>query len=36
MANENLINWRDDFDSALSEAARAHRHVLLDFSAAPM
>jgi hypothetical protein len=36
MANEHLINWRNDFDAALSDAARAQRHVLLDFSAAPM
>jgi hypothetical protein len=35
MADE-LISWRHDFDTALSDAAAAHRDVLLDFTAAPM
>jgi hypothetical protein len=30
------INWVKDVDSALAEARRARRPVLLDFSAAPM
>jgi hypothetical protein len=30
------INWRRDLDAVLSEAKEKGRHVLLDFSAAPM
>lgn len=30
------IVWRQDFESALKDAARKSGHVLLDFSAAPM
>ena len=30
------INWRHDFDRALQDARSRNRHVLLDFSAAPM
>ena len=30
------INWRDDADSALADAKREGRPVLIDFSAAPM
>ena len=30
------INWRKDIDGALDEARRTNRHLLLDFSAAPM
>ena len=30
------INWTHDFDRALNQAREQQRHVLLDFSAAPM
>lgn len=30
------ISFRRDIDAVLSEAKAAQRHVLLDFSAAPM
>jgi len=30
------ISFRHDFDQALEDAKREGRHVLLDFSAAPM
>ena len=30
------IQWRDDVDSALADAKRDRRPLLLDFSAAPM
>jgi hypothetical protein len=30
------INWRKDIDKALDEARATGRHLLLDFSAAPM
>jgi hypothetical protein len=30
------INWRKDIDQALKDAQSQNRHVLLDFSAAPM
>ena len=30
------IAWRHDFVGALKEAQAQHRHVLLDFTAAPM
>jgi hypothetical protein len=30
------IAWTHDFDEALDEARRTKKHVLLDFSAAPM
>jgi hypothetical protein len=30
------IAWRHDFDRALQDAAAQHKHLLLDFSAAPM
>ncbi len=37
MATPNTgITWRHDFEPALEDARRAQRHVLLDFSAAPM
>lgn len=36
MPDRLTIDWRRDFDAALEEAGRARRHVLLDFSAAPM
>ena len=36
MATETrAINWQTDVDSALDEAQRAHKPVLLDFTAAP-
>jgi hypothetical protein len=30
------ITWRKDVDQALSDARKQNRHLLLDFSAAPM
>ena len=30
------INWRRDVDAALADAQARGRHLLLDFSAAPM
>ena len=30
------ITWRKDVDKALEEARASGRHLLLDFSAAPM
>jgi hypothetical protein len=30
------INWRKDVDKALEDARASARHLLLDFSAAPM
>jgi hypothetical protein len=30
------ISWRKDVDQALKEAQSQKRHLLLDFSAAPM
>ena len=30
------VEWRRDVDAALAEAKAQGRHVLLDFSAAPM
>jgi hypothetical protein len=30
------IEWGRDLDAALSKAAKERRHVLLDFSAAPL
>jgi len=30
------ITWRKDIDRALEEARTTNRHLLLDFSAAPM
>jgi hypothetical protein len=36
MADHHEIAWRHDFEHALEDAKRANRHVLLDFSAAPM
>jgi hypothetical protein len=30
------INWRRDVDQALKDAQASGRHLLLDFSAAPM
>lgn len=30
------VGWQHDFESALQKAAEQGRHVLLDFSAAPM
>jgi hypothetical protein len=30
------ITWRKDIDRALEEARNSNRHLLLDFSAAPM
>jgi hypothetical protein len=34
--NQREITWRSDFEDALKDAERSNRHVLLDFSAAPM
>jgi uncharacterized protein YyaL (SSP411 family) len=31
-----MIEWRTDVDSALEEANRMNRPVLLDFTAAPL
>ena len=36
MAQDQKIAWRHDFDAAVKDAAAQGRHVLLDFSAAPM
>jgi hypothetical protein len=36
MAEQQKIAWRHDFDKALEDAKRANRHVLVDFTAAPM
>jgi hypothetical protein len=33
---QEAITWRHDFEKALQDAAAQKRHVLLDFSAAPM
>jgi hypothetical protein len=30
------IEWKKDADAALREASQKQKHVLLDFSAAPM
>jgi hypothetical protein len=30
------ITWRKDIDKALDQARTTNRHLLLDFSAAPM
>jgi hypothetical protein len=30
------ITWRKDIDEALKQASDQNRHLLLDFSAAPM
>jgi hypothetical protein len=30
------ISWRNDVDQALNDARAQKRHLLLDFSAAPM
>jgi hypothetical protein len=30
------ITWRNDIDRALDQARSTNRHLLLDFSAAPM
>jgi|GEM_PF-6539844 len=30
------ISWQANFEAALAEAGKQKRHVLLDFSAAPM
>lgn len=30
------ISWTTDFDQALNEGREKQRHVLLDFTAAPM
>jgi hypothetical protein len=36
MAEKHDIAWRHDFDAAVKDATSANRHILLDFSAAPM
>ena len=36
MTESHEIAWRHDFDAALTDTAADHRHLLLDFSAAPM
>jgi len=36
MAQDQKIAWRHEFDTAVKDAAAQGRHVLLDFSAAPM
>jgi len=35
-ATEPLITWSTDFESSLDRARSTGKHVLLDFSAAPM
>ena len=35
-AEHGTIAWRHDFDTALADAAQQQRHLLLDFTAAPM
>jgi hypothetical protein len=35
-ATQTAIEWRHDVDQVLADAKSQHRHVLLDFSAAPM
>jgi hypothetical protein len=35
-ATVSSIEWRRDIDRVLDDAKAQHRHVLLDFSAAPM
>jgi hypothetical protein len=30
------VTWQRDFDAALADARRASKHVLVDFSAAPL
>jgi hypothetical protein len=36
MPTTSRISWSHDFAAALEEARAGNRHVLLDFSAAPM
>jgi hypothetical protein len=36
MQTTQTISWSPDFDRALEQARTQNRHVLLDFSAAPM
>ena len=36
MATNGVIGWQHDLEDALEQARRQQRHVLLDFSAAPM
>jgi hypothetical protein len=36
MADRAEIPWQRDFDAAQKQAAEQRRHVLLDFTAAPM
>jgi hypothetical protein len=36
MAVEQGIRWSHDFEQALTEAQKQKRHVLVDFTAAPM
>jgi len=33
---QTTVTWTNDFDQALEQAREKHRHVLLDFTAAPM
>ena len=35
-ATQQKIDWQHDLQPALDDAKRRRRHVLLDFSAAPM
>ncbi len=35
-AGQGTISWRHDLEGALADARAQRRHVLLDFSAAPM
>lgn len=36
MATSGTIDWKSDFEVALEQARPGKRHLLLDFSAAPM
>ena len=36
MAEEHDIRWQHDFEAALNDSSTGTRHVLLDFTAAPM
>ena len=33
---QHQITWRSELEDALKDAERTNKHVLLDFSAAPM
>ncbi len=36
MATSRTIDWQSDFEAASEQARTGKRHLLLDFSAAPM